>query len=146
MALTIYPEDNFDSYVTLADADTYAPLYILDTTNWDALSDTQKEFYLRQATYLIKPKITDPDSLSYSETDYMKNLEIATTLLAEYSINNNVLTDDESGNLKRKNITGVIDKEWFNPSAPSNAFPAYIATLLSDYGFSGSGSLKIERS
>jgi hypothetical protein len=62
MALTIYPEDNFDSYVSLADADTYAPLYILDTTNWDALSDTQKEFYLRQATYLIKPKITDPDS------------------------------------------------------------------------------------
>ena len=64
-----------DSFITLADADTYVLENIFDQTAWDALSDAQKEIALRMATKVINnfsftsAPITDTQSLKLPGMD-----------------------------------------------------------------------------
>ena len=51
--LTIYPTENYESYISLADAETLITNNVLDTTSWDALDNTTKELYLKQLSCLL---------------------------------------------------------------------------------------------
>lgn len=140
--LTIYPTTNYDSYVSLLDAESIYDTNIIDTSKWDALdlTPTIKEKYLRQATMLIKLKITDPLA---TETPY--NLQLATVYLVDYALSTNVLQDDGKGNLKRIKIEGAIEKEFFSRANSNTAFPDHIAMLLNEYGYLASSTFSLER-
>ena len=140
MALTIYPTDNYDSYVSLLDAESIYDTNIIDTSKWDALTDTLKEKYLRQATMLIKLKITDP-----LEEATPFNLQLATVYLVDYALDTNVLKDDGKGNLKRIKIEGAIEKEFFSRSNSNTAIPDHIAMLLNEYGYLSNSTFSLER-
>jgi Ca2+-binding EF-hand superfamily protein len=73
------------------------------------------------------------------------NLELATSLLANYAVGVDITDDTNDGNIKINEITGVIRKEYFTKGKASNAMPTNVVSLLSEYGFVGSGSIKILR-
>ena len=140
MALIIYPTDNYDSYVSLLDAESIYDTNIIDTSKWDALTDPMKEKYLRQATMLIKLKITDP-----LEEATPFNLQLATVYLVDYALDTNVLKDDGKGNLKRIEIEGAITKEFFSRANSNTAFPDHIAMLLNEFGYLSNSTFSLER-
>ena len=140
MALVIYPTDDYTSFCSIADADTLltANLPATQHATWDDLSDANKEIYLRQATILIKPRITLPSTLE-------DDLELACAYLANYSIAIDMTNSDGKDNLQELGIDkGTIKKVWFSKGAASNSFPNIVQVLLGQYGYSAS-SLKIER-
>jgi hypothetical protein len=139
MALIIYPLSGFDSFVTLEDTTSNLTNNVIDITAWTALTETVKEIYLRQATLLIKSRI-DLDLVVSVD-----NLELATSLLANYAVGVDITDDTNDGNIKINEITGVIHKEYFTKGKASNAMPTNVVSLLSEYGFVGSGSIKILR-
>ena len=49
MALIIYPTADYDSFITVADAKTVIEAYTLYATQWNALTTTEQEVYLRIA-------------------------------------------------------------------------------------------------
>ena len=138
--LIIYPTDLYDSFVSVSDATTLISLNVLDIALWAALTDAKKEILLRQATASIKARI---------ETDMVDdttNLELATALLANYGVSVDLTSDNQSGNIKRKNVVGVIEKEYFTKGSKSNAYPTNVSDLLSGYGYTSGGStITIER-
>lgn len=139
MALIIYPDLNWDSYISLADAEALLLTSVFDLTKWNALTTTQKEVLLRQASLSIKLSITDPEELSTP-----LDLQLATVYLTDYSISNSLIDSNGKENLKRIKIDGAIEKEYFTKSKKSNSFPDLVKTLLQTYGYSS--STKILRS
>lgn len=140
MALIEYPNTNYDTFCSVTDADTIISSYVPDTTDWDALADAKKEVYLRQSTLLIKQRIsTLPTTL---ETE----LKQSTALLAEFSIDKDMSNEDDSSNVKRKKIDGVVETEYFTPSEDkSNDFPDLVESLLKKYDIESSGSFSFNR-
>lgn len=141
MALTIYPADNYDSFIAEADATSFLALSVPPSqlTAWNALDVATREIYLRQATTLIKQKITLPETNE-------DNLKCACAYLANYSIDIDMLNTDSESNLKRINIAdSEIEKEWFSPNKSANQFPTIVSDLLSGYGYSSGGSFVLAR-
>jgi len=136
--MIIYPTTDWNSYVSLIDANTIAADFIDD--NFTALTDAEKEKYLKQSTLLIKLKIIDP--LEETTPD---NLKLATVYLANYSIGKNMVSYDTSDNVKRLKIDGALEKEYFSQGSKSNSFPSIVNELLSEYGMSGGTSRQISR-
>jgi len=143
MALTIYPTDEYDSFCSLADAETLIAANIPSAqhTLWDALADSDKEILLRQSTILIKNSVT---TLPATLEDDLK-------LACAYLANNSVgitMTDSngKEGNVKVKEIVDVVKTEYFSAGKSNNSFPTIVNSLLSQYGVSTSSSFKFERS
>lgn len=139
MALIIYPTTDWDSYVSVLNADTMLTNYLFDSTAWLALTSAKKEILLRQASMLISAHITDPE-----EVETPEDIVLATAYLADYGRTTNLLVDSQSGNIKRLKIEGAIEKEYFAKGSQSNSFPSIVKTLLVPYGYSN--GTKIERS
>lgn len=137
MALTIYPDENYNSYVSVADALVIASDFITDS--FTALTTTMQEKYLKQSTLLIKLKIDE------SLISDVINLQLATVHLANYSIGKDMLTSDGGDNVQRLKIEGAIEKEYFSRGRKSNSFPDMVNSLLSEYGLKSSSTITIER-
>lgn len=140
MALIIYPTSGWDSYVSLADAETIVTNNIISPASWNALTNAQKELYLKQSTTLIRLKITDPLTLTTPS-----DLELATVYLSINSIGIDMMDSDGKENLKRIKIDGAIEKEYFTKSDSSNKFPDIVEALLSQFIYSGSGTFSLNR-
>lgn len=141
MALTIYPATGWDAFVSLSDCNTILTNTVPSSqlTDWNGLSDTDKEVYIRQATMLINAKITPPDTLE-------DDLKTATAYLANFSIDTDMQNENDTGNIKIKEITGVVKTEWFNPSEDkSNEFPDIVVSLISQYYTKASSSFCFKR-
>jgi hypothetical protein len=141
MALTIYPDTNYDSFSTVADATAYLTnnLPASQFADWTALvTDAEKEVFLRQATTLIQKKITLPSTL---EDDLKK----ACIYLANHSIGINMTNKDTDSNVKVDEVVGVVKTEYFAPNQPLNTFPDIVDLLLKDYGAIQSGSFSFTR-
>lgn len=141
MSLVVYPTTNYDAYMSIADTDTMMANVALDNSTWTALTDPQKEFYIKQATTLIKLKITEPD-----EDTTPFNLQLATAHLINFSLGKDMTNDDGKSNVKKIDIDGAVSKEFFSPSKKSNSFPDIVASLLYEYGFTGANSFRLVRS
>lgn len=141
MALIVYPTTGYDTYCALADADTLITNNV-PTANraaWDALADADKEIELRQATLLIKNRVsTLPSTL---ESD----LQLACALLANNSVGVNMSNDDGKSDVKVKEIVGVVKTEYFGRGGSSNAFPDMVVMLLAQYEVSSSSEFSFER-
>lgn len=140
MALVLYPTDGYNAFISLADCNTFLTENVPTSQRalWDALTDPDKELYIKQATLLIKNKITLPDTLE-------DDLQHATAYLANYSVDKDMLNSSNDSNLKRKRVEGVIDKEWFSPTKSDNNFPDIVDLLLSSYGAVSDGSFTFVR-
>ena len=66
MALIIYPTADYDSFITVADATTAIDSLTLYSTQWAALSATEKEVYLRIAFRDIDDHV-DQDDYPYPD-------------------------------------------------------------------------------
>lgn len=143
MALTIYPLDNYDSFCTVADADTLltANVPTSQRTSWDALIEADKEIYLRQATTIIRTKVSElPTTLE-------DDLKLACAYLANYSVGIDMTNSDNKGNLKRINIANeTIEKEYFTQTKDSNDLPDIVVSLLAQYGVKTTGTFSFQRS
>lgn len=141
MALTIYPTTSWDSYVSLAEAETIASANIINLTAWNALTDAVKELYLKQSTTLIRLKINDPEATS---TPY--DLKLATVYLSVSSIGADMTDNDGKENIKRIKIDGAIEKEYFTKGESSNSFPEIVTALLAQYQYTSTSSFVLTRS
>lgn len=138
--LIIYPLDNYDSFCSLADAETLITNNIPATqhTAWDALTDPDKEILLRQSTLLIKNYITLP-------VDLENELKLATVYLANSSVNVDMTGDDGKSNIKSKEIVGVVKTEFFGRGNDSNSFPEMVTMLLSKYSLISGSTFVFDR-
>ena len=146
MALIIYPATGWNSYVSLNDANTIAIDNILNLTSWNALTDAQKELYLKQSTTLIRLKIIDPLIADITLTEAPSDLKLATVHLSVSSIGVDMVDNDGKENIKRIKIDGALEKEFFTKGENSNAFPDIVSALLAQYQFVSSSSFSLVRS
>jgi len=137
MALTVYPIENYDSFSSLVDADVLIGFMVNDN-GWSALTDPEKEAYLKQSTMLMKDRIELPTTLEY-------DLKLSCLHLSVYSIGKDMLNNDGKNNIKRKSIDGVAETEYFSKASASNAFPYIVRTLLSKYGLMAKNTFRLER-
>lgn len=137
MALIIYPDENYDSFCSVTDADSILTNNMPSSqrTAWEALLEADKEIYLRQATILIKQKITLPDTLE-------DDLKTACAYLANYSIGIDMTNSTSDNNIKVDEVVGVVKTEYFSPNKSSNSFPSIVNSLLKQYGLQSGGSFK----
>lgn len=150
--LIVYPATSWNSFSSLADANTIVleeiP-YAQRKDNWDSITDIagdltadqQKEVLLKQATRDIKLRLGDnlPSTLEY-------DLQLATVLLANHSVNIDMSNEDGSSNIKIEEVTGAVKTEYFKPSEDkSNDLPDNVEQLLQQYDLKSSGSFPFKR-
>jgi hypothetical protein len=140
MALIIYPATGWNSYVSLTDSETIVTDNVINPASWNALTDAQKELYLKQSTTLIRLKITDPQT-----DEAPDDLELATVLLSVDSIGKDMNDSDGKENLKRIKIEGAIEKEFFTKGDSSNKFPDIVESLLSQFVYKSTSSFQLMR-
>lgn len=141
MALIKYPETEWNAFTDIAFCDAFLLENVPSSqrTAYDALTDPDKEIYIKQATTLIRTSITLPDTLE-------DDLQIATCYLVNYSISLDMTNSDGSSNIKKEVIDkGTIETEYFSQGKESNSFPSIVAQLLSQYGYSSSGTFVFQR-
>ncbi|NQX98212.1 MAG: hypothetical protein HRT73_10080, partial [Flavobacteriales bacterium] len=95
--IILYPLEDYDGFITEADCTVYLTNNVptAQIAEYIALSGTEREVLIRQATTLIKSKITLPDTLE-------DNLKNACAYLVNYSVSNVMTNSDDSNNLKVK--------------------------------------------
>jgi len=140
MALIVYPDTGYDTLCSLSDAEAIilANIPAAQHTAWDLLDDPAKEIELRQATLLIKNKITLPNTLE-------NDLKFACAYLANSSVDIVMIKSDGKGEIKSKEIVDVVKTEWFSPRKDSNSFPDIVNMLLKQYELIASSSFTFER-
>ena len=139
MALIEYPNDNYDCFITLADCNDFLASNMIGSqrTAYDALGDADKEIYIRQATNLIKNKITLPDTLE-------DDLKHATAYLVNYSIGKDMVSHSNDGNVKSKKVD-IIETEYFSQTKNDNDFPEIVDSLLSGFSLKSESAFVFER-
>lgn len=139
--MIIYPLEDYDTFCLLADAETILINNIPSSqrTAWDLLADIDKEILLRQSSILIETKIVKPSTLE-------SNLQKACAILANYSADKDMLNaDGKGGNVKVKEIVGVVSTTYFNASKDSDSFPSIVSSLLKNYGVTTSSTFTFNR-
>jgi len=137
MPLIIYPVEGWDSFCSESDCTDILELNVPPSQLVDylALDIPTREIYLRQATILIKQKITLPDTLE-------DDLKTACAYLANYSIGKDMTNSTSDNNIKVDEVVGVVKTEYFSPNKSSNSFPSIVNSLLKQYGLQSGGSFK----
>ena len=141
MAIIKYNLEDWNGFTDVAYCDTFLTENVIGSqrTLYDALSISDKEIYIKQATILINSKIELPDTLE-------DNLQNATCYLVNYSIGVDMLNADADTNLKKLVIDkSTIEKEFFSQGRGANAFPPIVEMLLKDYGYVTGGSFAFAR-
>lgn len=141
--IILYPTEGWNSFTDIAFCDTFLSENVPSSqkTAYEALLNADKEIYIKQATTLIKQKITLPETLE-------EDLQIATCYLVNYSIGLDMLNNnDEATSLQEKTIDkGTITKKYFKGKKRStNSFPDIVTQILKQYGYKSSGAFEFVR-
>lgn len=158
MALTV----GEDTYISLADADTYWTNYA-GGTNWASATDAEKEQALRQATQYVDKSYTwrghHPGSSSQllswprnmvvdgqgrTRTGIPQEVKDATAYLAEQALDGAILTAKERGG-KIKNVKAGSVSVEFGDNAPGQRTFPYADLLLSDLTIGGKNSVRLRK-
>ena len=112
MALIIYPTADYDSFVSVANADDYISSLTVYSADWTALSTDDKERYLRIALRTI---VSGIDTDTYPLPDPMLTCAAeAQSLIAIHDLVNGLSTSKEtSTGAIRRNKVGSIEQEFF---------------------------------
>lgn len=147
MALVIYPTTDYDSFVSIADANTIIEEYSLHNDLWSALSDAEKEVYLRVGTDRIFSVIStdDTDEAYLDSTVYDATtscLPKSNALMAIHDVvyglstsinpNKGLITKEKVGDLEVNYFQGYSK----NPKSGivTNPFPNIVKSCLETYG------------
>ena len=147
--LIVYPTTNYDSFSSLADAEAIilaniqkaiilANIPMAQHASWDLLTDADKEVLLRHATIIIKSKISLPDTLE-------DDLKLACVYLANYSIGVEMTDTNGKGNIKSRDIVGLIKTEWFTARKDDSELPNIVVMLLRQYEVTSTSSFTFNR-
>lgn len=156
MALTIYPALSSDSFIAVADADTVITENSILSTDWLALTEVQKEVYLRIATsnihsvvstdssnidgYLDSETYVYADSCLYKTCALMAVHDLTYGLSAEVNPNTGLVSKEKVGDLEVTYFHGNPLRQVSGRS--NNPFPSSVIKCLNSYGAdvtSGSG-------
>ena len=148
MALIIYPLTNYDSFISLTDADVIISNYSVNGSKWLALDTATKEVYLRIATDRIL-NVVSTDSLS--EYGYLDSttydpltscLPKACALIAmndldyliskELNPNTGLVQKEKVGDIERTFFHGFPQKHIVGLN--KNPFPSSVIKCLNSYG------------
>ncbi len=135
MALIIYPADNYDSFVSVANANAYIGSYTTFITEWTALTDTQKEVFLRIATDRINDIVdstllTASDCLSKS-CSLMAVRDLVFEISSAINPNNGLISKEKVGDIEVNYYQGQANKV---NGRNTNPFPSAVVTCLNSYG------------
>jgi hypothetical protein len=152
MALTIYPDDNADSFISLLDATDIITKNSLQAAQWIALDNATKEVYLRIAFTRIMGTIsTDPNSdIGFLNKDTYESIEsclpktnaimavhdLVYGLSSEINPNTGLVTKEKVGDIEITYTHGAntSSKQLF--SRETNPFPDSLLQCLRRYGSS----------
>lgn len=143
MALVIYPNTDYDSFISVSDADGIINKFSVHVTTWEGLNDAQKEVYLRIATDRIFNAIdsdTYLDSTTYVADDSC--LPKATALMAihdvVYEISSSVNPNQGLVSMER---VGDLQVNYFHGNGKypkgakkTNPYPTEVYPCLTSYG------------
>ena len=138
MALTIYPDTDYDSLISISDSSDIASNYSVHSTEWLALSESIREVYLRIAT----GRIFDVIDSTLLPTDSVPHcVKKATTLMAvkdfmygissEVNPNTGAITKEKVGDIE---VTYAHGNRSRINSKNKNPFPSEVITCLNSYG------------
>ena len=136
MALVIYPTDDSDSFVTVADANDYISSLTLNSSDWSLLSDDDKERYLRIA---YRDIIDHTDPATYADP-LPECVGESQALMAVHDLVNNLssgVVSAPTGPI-RKNKVGSIEQEFFHTNervGDINRVPDGAKACLSELGY-----------
>jgi len=129
--LTIYPNNGWDSFVTVADADDFISTLTITSASWLALVESDKEIYLRIATDTILFGI-DLDTYPL-EDPITECLPQATALIAHHDVINGIsanAAEVNTGEVKSQKV-GTLKVEYFE-SAGGVRSPSWIPRAAYD--------------
>ena len=135
MALTIYPTADYDSYISILDADNIIASYTTFTTQWATLTDANKEVFLRIATSRIDNMI---DSLLLDGVDaclantcaIMAVHDLVFEISSSVNANDGLITKEKVGDLE-VNYQHSYSKR---SSRNTNPYPPMVRPCLIKYG------------
>ena len=139
MALTLYPDQNTDSFITVAQADTIIATYTLDSVKWLTLPTDQREVLLRIAYAYI---IDNTDPTMYPDP-MVACVGEAQALMASHdnvnSLSGGQTSTATKGALKKQKV-GVIERQFYDVAGKStrgtvSRVPDMAKSCLESLGF-----------
>jgi predicted transcriptional regulator len=133
MALVVYPTIDYDSLVSLADANTIIDKYSVNASIWNALDDTTKEKYLRIATdrvlSVIDITLLDGSECIKKAVSLIANKDVSFGISSDINPNLGTITKEKVGDLEveYKQTNGAKGKD-------RNPFPVSTYACLNNYG------------
>lgn len=144
MALIIYPAENYDSLISVADATLFISKYSVHSSLWTALSVEQQEIYLRIATERIFNVISTNseddlylDVLTYGQTSSclpkaactMAMHDIVHSISSSINPNTGLITKEKIGDLEIN-----YSHSYAKLGIERNPFPVSVRSCLALYG------------
>ena len=106
MSLIVYPDDGYDSYVSLDDANTIISEKSIFNSQWLELTDTEKEVYLRISKDYID-LVIDKTLFTTINTSCLKQVnsmmaiqDVSNKISSEINRNNGLVTKEKVGNIE----------------------------------------------
>jgi hypothetical protein len=140
MALVIYPDTGYDSFVTLVDADAIIANYSVHNDKWVALTDTDKEIYLRIAceyiilnTPLLPDMEYDPLTSCLPKSNAMMAVhDLSYGLSSEINPNTGLISKEKVDTLEVTYFHGNPNHQV--NSRKTSRFPATVVRCINSYG------------
>ena len=138
MSLIIYPTANYDSFITVADADTVVNTITLYSTQWGAKSNGEKEVYLRIACRNIESHV-DTDLTPYPDP-FPDCVGEAQALMAVQDVIYSTSTPqtDVNGAIKKQKVAS-LEIEYYDTSSGKTVnipvVPAIAVPCLETLGY-----------
>ena len=138
MALVIFPLDNYDSFVSVADADAIIGGFVVSDgqTAYLAGDEAYKEAILKQTCLQIRlcPNISLP-------ADIENNLELAQCYLVVHALTVDMMSYDPYDKAVTKESVSTISTEYdVNMKGDASDFDTMTSALLKPYGCSNKSS------
>ncbi len=134
MALVIYPTDNWNSFVSVVDADTIIATFVSDN-GYSQLDNEGKEAILIQTALQIRlcNNITLP-------SDTTSDLELAQCYLVTYALGTDMLAYDPNSRAVIEEHAGAVGTSYDSgmKAEDNSSFPSMVQSLLNQYGCSSS--------
>ena len=151
MSLIIYPTTDYDSFITVADADITITANSVQSATWLALTEVEKEVYLRIATqrifnvvstdttnvdgYLDESVYIAADSCLPKSCALIAIHDLVYGLSSEINPNTGLITKEKVGDLEVNYSHGFPTKRV--SGRVSNPYPSNVRLCLTSYGATG---------
>lgn len=136
MSLVIYPATDYDSFISVANADTVIANNTLFDSNWTALTTSQKEVYLRIATTRILNVVDTSlfdgtDSCLVKSCALMAVRDLVFEISSSINPNTGLVSSEKVGDLQVTYYHGNSNRQVSGKNM--NPFPPEVVTCLNSY-------------